>query len=67
MMRVEPCEEDHNVNIVMRNGMETNEDNGEQLETKGWVCKAAKNEVGFDLNGKSPLRTEVIPTSPNRV
>jgi len=50
MMREEPCEEDHNINIVTRSGIATREDKGKWLETKGWVHKAAEKEVGFDLN-----------------
>lgn len=50
MMRSKPCEEDHNVNIVMRSGVATGKDKGKQPETEGWVCKAVEKEVWFDLN-----------------
>lgn len=49
-MRAEPHEEDHSVNIVMRNGMATGEVKGKQSETKGWVCNPTEKEVGFGLN-----------------
>lgn len=34
MMRAEPREEDHSINIVMRSGIATGEDKGKQLETE---------------------------------
>ena len=50
MMRVEPYEEDPNVNIMLRSGMTTGEDKGKKPEESEWVCKAPEKEVGFDLN-----------------
>ena len=32
MMRSEPCEEDHNVNIMLKSGITTGDDKGKQLE-----------------------------------
>lgn len=49
MMRVEPCEEELNINIVTHNGITTGEDKGKQLKIEGWVCKAMEKEVRFDL------------------
>lgn len=50
MMRAEPHEEDHSINIVTRSGMTIGVDKGKQPETDGWVCKAAEKEIDFDLN-----------------
>lgn len=50
MTRVEPCEEDPNVNIMLRSGVMTGDDKGKQPVEDGWVYKAPKNEVGFDLD-----------------
>lgn len=50
MMRVDPCEEEHIINIVTRSGMETGADKGKKLEDDGWVRKVAEKEVDFDLN-----------------
>lgn len=50
MMRVEPCEEDHSINIVLRSGMTTNADKGKRPEENGWVCKSLEKEATFDLN-----------------
>ena len=49
MMRVEPLEEDPNVNIVLRSGMTTGEARGKKSEEGEWVHKSPKKEVGFDL------------------
>jgi len=49
MMRVEPREEDPNVNIVLRCGMTVGEDKGKQPREGVWVYKALEKEVGFDL------------------
>ena len=48
-MRVEPCEEDQSVNIMLRSGMTTGDNKGKQPEEEGWVCKAPKKEASFDL------------------
>ena len=50
IMREEPHEEYHSVNIVTRSGMTTREDKGKQPEAEGWVNKIVKKEVEFDLN-----------------
>lgn len=50
MIRVEPCEEDQSVNIVLRSGMLTDVDKGKQPEEDGQVHKVAEKEVDFDLN-----------------
>lgn len=50
MMSVEPCKEDHSINIMIGSGISTGEDKGKQPETEGWVRKATEKEVGFDLN-----------------
>lgn len=49
MMRVEPCEEDPNVNIVLQSGVMTGDDKGKQPKERGWVHKALEREVRFDL------------------
>lgn len=49
MMRVEPREEDPNVNIVLRSGVTSGKDKGKQSEESTWVCKALEKEVEFDL------------------
>ena len=51
MMRYEPCEEDPNVNIVLRSGSATWHDKGKQPEDNTWVRKAPVKEVEFDLEG----------------
>jgi len=50
MMRVEPREEDQNINIVLRSGITIDANKGKQLEEDGWVHKATEKEVDFDLN-----------------
>lgn len=40
MMIVDPCEEDKNVNIMLRRRIMTGDDNGKQLEEDRWVRKA---------------------------
>lgn len=59
MMRVDPHEEDQSVNIVLRSRITTGDDIGKQLEENGWVCKAPKNEFGFDLNRTKETFMEV--------
>jgi len=49
MMRSKLCEEDPNVNIVLRSGIAIGDDKGRQLEENTWVCKAPTKEVEFDL------------------
>ena len=49
MMRSEPCEEDINVNIMLRSGFTTWDDKGKQPEESTWVCKAPTKELEFDL------------------
>ena len=49
MMRYEPCEEDPNVNIVLRSGITIGDDKDKQLERSIWVRKAPKKEPKFDL------------------
>lgn len=49
MMRDEPCEEDPNVNIMLRSRMTIGEDKGKHPEESEWVHKAPEKEVGFDL------------------
>lgn len=48
-MRDESREEDPNVNIVLRSGMEIGEDKGKWYEEGEWGHKALEKEVGFDL------------------
>jgi len=50
MMRADPCEEDHSINIVTCSGMAIGEDKVKNIETEGWVHKATKKEVVFNLN-----------------
>lgn len=49
MMRSEPREEDPNVNMLLRSGATTGEDNGKKLKDDTWVCRAPKKEPEFDL------------------
>lgn len=49
MMRAKPCEEDANVNIMLRSGMMTSDDKVKQPKESEWVCKAPEKDVGFDL------------------
>lgn len=49
MIRVEPNEEDPNVNIMLRSGLTIGDDKGKQPEEDGWVRKAPKKEISFDL------------------
>lgn len=49
MMRVGTREEDKSVNIMLRSGIKTGDDKGNQPEEDGWACKAPEKEVGFDL------------------
>ena len=48
-MRFEPCEEDPNVNIVLRSGIVIGDDKGKQLEESTWVRKSLTKEAEFDL------------------
>ena len=50
MKRVEPCDEDHSMNIVLRSGIMIGNDKGKQPEEEEWVCKALEKEVIFDLD-----------------
>jgi len=50
MMRSEPREDDPSVNIMIRTGIATGEDKGKHPEENGWVRKATKKEVGFNLS-----------------
>lgn len=50
MMRVEPCEEDQNIDIVLRSGIKTGADKGKQPEEEGWLRKVDEKEDNFDLN-----------------
>jgi len=49
MMRLEPCEEDLNVNLMLRSGITTGGDKGKHLEESTWVRKASTKEPEFDL------------------
>jgi len=49
MMRVEPREEDPNVNIVLPRGMAMGEDKGKKPKESKWVYKSLEKEVGFHL------------------
>jgi len=49
MMRFEPCEEDPNINIVLRSGIVMGYDKGKQPEDNTWVHKAPAKEADFDL------------------
>jgi len=58
MMRSEPCEEDPNMNMMLRSGMKTGEDKGKQLEEDTWVCKVLVKEPKFDLEHIKETFTE---------
>ena len=49
MMRVATCEEDLNVNIVLRSGIAMGDVKGKQPKDSAWVRKAPEKEVEFDL------------------
>ena len=49
MMRVEPHEEDTNVNIDIRTGISMGENKGKQPEDNAWVRKSLVKEGEFDL------------------
>ena len=49
MMRSQSCEEDPNVNIVLRSGITTGDEKGKQLEDSTWVHKAMEKEAKFNL------------------
>lgn len=49
MMRSKPCEEDPNVNMVLRIDATIGEDKGKKLEEVTWVHKASIREPKFDL------------------
>lgn len=49
MMRVEPLDEDPNLNVMLRSGITTRDDNRKQSEENGWVHRAPQKEFGFDL------------------
>lgn len=59
MMRFEPHEEDHSINIITRIGMTTGADKGKQPKDDGWVCKVTEKEVYFDLNRTNGTIMEV--------
>lgn len=59
MMRVEPCEEDPKVNIMLQSGTMTSEDKGKQPEGGEWVHKAPEKESGFDLEHAKETFIEV--------
>jgi len=54
-MRVEPCQEDPKVNIMLRIRTTTGGDKGKQPVEGEWVHKVPKKEIGFDL--ESPKET----------
>lgn len=49
MMRVDPCDEDQSINIVI-SSMTTGTDKGKQPEEDGWVDKVPEKEYVFNLN-----------------
>ena len=59
MMRFEPCEEDPNMNMVLRNGATTGEDKGKQPKENTWVCKAPTKQLEFDLEHAKETFMEV--------
>jgi len=48
-MRSKPCEEDPNVNMVLKSGATIGEDNGKKPEEDTWVRKAPTKEPEFEL------------------
>jgi len=48
-MRSKPCKENPNVNIVLRSGITTGDDKGNQLKESTWVHKALMKEPYFYL------------------
>jgi len=59
MMRVEPCEEDPKISIVLGTGATTGEDKGKQPEEGEWVRKSPEKETGFDLEHAKETFMEV--------
>lgn len=49
MVRFEPCEEDPNMNMVLRSSTTIGKDKGRRPEEETWVCKASTKELEFDL------------------
>jgi len=49
MMKAELCEEDPNVNIMLRSGANIGEDKGKKLKEDAWVRKAPTKQPEFDL------------------
>ena len=49
MMRSESCEEDPNVNMMLRSGITMSDVKGKEPEENVWVQKAPTKEPEFDL------------------
>jgi len=49
MMRVEPCEEDPSVNMVLRSGATTGGDKRKKKGEDSWVRKAPTKKPEFEL------------------
>ena len=49
MMKVEPCMEDCNVNMMLWSGTTTGEDKGKQPEIDAWVRKVPLKQLDFDF------------------
>lgn len=49
MMRVDPCEEEPKVNIMLQTGTTMGEDKGKQPAESEWVRKAPEKETSFYL------------------
>ena len=59
MMRFEPCEENLNVNILLRSGITIGDDKGKQPKEGSWVHKDPTKEPEFDLEHAKKTFMEV--------
>ena len=63
MIRCELCEEDPNVNMVLRSGATTGEDKGKQPKEDAWVRKAPIKEFEFDIEREKETFMEAKKSS----
>ena len=55
MMRVEPREEDHNINIVTRSGIAIGEDKGKKVEIENGCARLLKRKSDLTSTGLKKL------------